>query len=92
MWLEPLDGGGMALMCSSRIGNADIEGSADEMRELAKAILADGSYAAKRCGVEHQPDGFQLWSPRNSTTYTLVTHQRARDLAQQILIQLGETP
>jgi glycine/D-amino acid oxidase-like deaminating enzyme len=87
-WVERRDGHG-ALMCSSRINNADIEGTRAEMLALAKAIKAGGSASFWRCGVTTTPDGVLMCSPRNSTDSTLVATARAMELADQILALQG---
>ncbi len=38
VWLEPMGPGAMALCCSSRISDADVEGSREEMLAIAQAI------------------------------------------------------
>lgn len=93
-WLEPFkDGYGGSLQCSSRIGNADIEGSLADMVALAMAIKLTPAFGVdaatavsfKRCAVKATADGVLLWSPRNSDEPTLVTKERALALADQIL-------
>jgi hypothetical protein len=83
-WFEPTEYG-TAYRKSSRLGRADIEGSAYEMRAIASAIEAGVSEGFKRCAVEWLPDGAVFSSPRNSNDDTVrVTHENARDLAAQI--------
>lgn len=85
VWLEPIGPNASALMCSSRIGNADIEGTYAEMVEIARAIKSGGCASFKRCRAETTPEGVLLCSPRNSLKATLVALPRALALADLIL-------
>jgi hypothetical protein len=84
--------GGAHFMRSARITNADVEGTADEMREVAVAIEARGMYSAKRVGVSVKGDRALLWSPRNSIGFASVPLSRADALAAEILRTLGDNP
>ena len=65
-----------------RLLDADVEGTAEEMRGIAAAIRARGRYSAKRCAVDaREPDGVRLWSPRNSAAAALVDYAEADCLA-----------
>lgn len=65
-WLENIGPNAMALRCSSRISDADVEGYSTEMHALADAIEARGSESFKRCAVEVKGDVVEFSSPRNS--------------------------
>ena len=69
-----------------RIGGADIEGTGEEMREIADAIDAHGRVSFKRCAVlcQQDRDEVDLWSPRNSINHTTVPVARAKALAVAI--------
>lgn len=82
-WMEPTQYG-MALRCSSRLGNADIEGTSAEMLVIAQSIELGQSASFKRCAAEHTPDGYAMSSPRNSMEPTLITHAEAKELAADI--------
>lgn len=84
-WTERAGPNSSELHCSSRIGNADIEGTAAEMRALAEAIVAGGHASFKRCSAATTEEGVLLSSPRNSIEPTLVPAARASELAEQIL-------
>lgn len=82
-WMERTEYG-MALMCSSRLGNADIEGTAAEMLAIAAAIERGESESFRRCAAKHTADGYLMSSPRNSLEPTLITHDEAKELAADI--------
>ncbi len=82
-WLEPI-AGGAALRYSGRISDADVEGTADDMLCLAKAIRDRGGHSEKRCAVDATGDRVLLWSPRNSMANASITWEAADDLASQI--------
>ena len=86
---RPIEGGGMELFCSSRISDADIEGTLEEMLDLAKMIQKRGLYGARRCAVECKGDRAELWSPRNSDVRGSVPLNIADDLADQIFREAG---
>jgi len=83
-WFERTGPRSSALMCSSRIGDADVEGTESEMLALADAIDGHGAARFKRCSATWGNDGVWLSSPRNSTEPTLITHARAIELAAKI--------
>lgn len=93
-WFEPIREAGKIIgqrfMCSSRIGNADIEGSADHMRAIAAAIRDRSSDNFKRCAVNTTDSGVELWSPRNSEARSLVSQSVADALAADIDRVLSE--
>lgn len=90
MWLEPLPGGGMALRYSGRFSDADIEGSAAEMRAIAKAIRDRTSVSFRRCAVvANAGDTVEFSSPRNSMRPGITTLAAALDLARKIEELLG---
>jgi len=89
-WLEPMEGGGVALMCSSRLGNADIEGTSDHMRALAAAIDRHERESFKRCAVQPVEGGWHIWSPRNSIDPSIISDAQAQQLAGEIRRVLAE--
>lgn len=94
-WLAPVPGipGATQLCCSSRIGNADVEGTGDEMIAIAKAIKAGTAASFRWCAVSRPCDGaVELYSPRNSDeTVEVVSLAVAYELADDILVELRES-
>lgn len=82
-WLEEADGYS-TFMRSARISDADVEGTAEEMVEIARAIRQRGSYSAKRCAVDARGERVLFWSPRNSRVTASISREAAEDLATQI--------
>ena len=84
-WLEPMGHNAMALRCSSRISDADVEGTREEMLGIADAIekreLSESGY---RCAVDARTERVQFWSPRNSVRPGVVSLEEADELAAQI--------
>lgn len=82
----------LAHWTAARLGSGytDIEGPAQEMREIAEAIKARLDVSFKRCAVEWLPNGALLWSPRNSRHPVLITHAQADALAQEIMRSVGD--
>jgi hypothetical protein len=77
------------LVYSGRVSDADVEGTASEMRGLAGAIRARRRFAVKRCAVRFDATHAYFWSPRNSRTAGRVALASADDLAAQIEALLG---
>lgn len=75
---------GVAVMCSSRISDADIEGTGAEMLAIADAITARSSESFRRCECIHVDGGFELSSPRNSSFAVFVPYTVADMLALDI--------
>lgn len=88
-WLEPAGPNCMRLMDSGRISDACVEGTADEMRELAHAIKARGSASFKRCAVSVIGETVYFCSPRNSTRDGVVPLADADAFADQVLAELA---
>jgi len=88
-WFERTGPHSSSLCLSSRIGNADIEGDAEEMLSIADAIKTRGAARHKRCAAKTTPDGVELWSPRNSIGRTLVPLSVADALAEEITQKLA---
>lgn len=85
VWLERTGPNSSAIRYSGRLGNADVEGTLEEMRAIGEAIRARKSVEFRRCAVEVFEDGsVALWSPRNSVERGFVTLARADHLADQI--------
>jgi hypothetical protein len=78
-------------MRSARLGSADIEGTADEMRAIAQAIRNRGCASFRRCHVEVLGDVALFCSPRNSEGDTPVPLADADELAAQIERELQLT-
>src|SRR5262245_3282866 len=57
VWLERDAPNAMSLHCSARIGNADIEGTADEMRRIADAIKSQSNVSHRRCAARTTSEG-----------------------------------
>lgn len=91
-WFERVGPNATALCMSSRIGNADVEGSAREWKEIAAAIRARGGTSSKRCAAWCKPEGVYLSSPRNSIEPTLVDYASADLLAERIEQALSPAP
>jgi hypothetical protein len=75
-----------------RLGTADVEGTAAEMRDLARAIERRERASAKRCAAAVTPEGVLLWSPRNSIGFVRVPLARADALAAEIRRAVGDAP
>jgi hypothetical protein len=75
-------------MTSERLSpEADVEGQAWEMKNIAHAIRKKRTFESKRCAVcYHKITGtFLLWSPKNSATPTALTKEEAEHLVNEIL-------
>ena len=85
-WLPAEEPNCFSLYRSARISDASVEGSLDEMRHLAHAILNNAQETNHwRCAVAPHNEGFVFWSPRNSSTVGWVTAAVAQDLSKKIL-------
>lgn len=84
-WLEKTEYG-YSFMTSARIGNADVEGTRDEMLAIAKAVEDRTDFHAGRCAVEFDSGAgqFQFSSPRNSIHADAHTTAVADALAAEI--------
>lgn len=85
-----LDKGYTVYVDTTRICNADIEGSLEEWKEIAEAILSNKDRKTfKRVGYYCDNKGYYFFSPRNSFDnkegYGFVTNEVAFDLARKIL-------
>jgi len=83
-WLERTGPNSASLQCSSRISDADIEGTMGEMLAIAEAIHNRESISFKRCAVEMRSDGAAFCSPRNSQRDGVCSLDDADDLAGKI--------
>lgn len=72
-----------------RINGADIEGTAEDMLAIVRAIKARSSESRRRCAVDASGGEVSLWSPRNSTVRTHATLAEGDALADQIIAKLG---
>lgn len=72
----------------TRISDADVEGTEDEMLDIARAIRARGRFTARRCAVyvDAAAGAATFWSPRNTIDHDAgcVPLSRADDLAGKI--------
>lgn len=76
---------------SARISDADVEGTAAEMLEIAEAIERRSTAGAKRCAVNAtDPATVRLWSPRNSQRHGEITRAQAEALAASIRAATSE--
>jgi hypothetical protein len=80
------------LWLSTLVSDACVEGSAVQMRAIARAIRSRGGFSARRCAVDATGDRVLLCSPRNSRRDGSVTHEAAEKLATQIEEQLRPWP
>lgn len=87
-WFESIPGGA-ALCLSSRISDADVEGTRAEMLGIAKAIERREAFFAKRCSVSVVGEEAFFKSPRNSMRAALVPLSAADALAAEIRTALG---
>lgn len=76
---------GSRLMLSERISpEADIEGTSEELLELASAIERWSESISKRCAVEFMDDYYYIWSPKNSDDKLKITVETAFTLSETI--------
>jgi hypothetical protein len=77
----------IASMNQSRISDADVEGTAEEMLAIADAIVSGGVASFRRCAVRMLPDGtVAFFSPRNSQRDGVVS----RDVAEALAVEIRE--
>lgn len=88
-WFEPAGPNCMRFMDSGRISDACVEGTAEEMREIALAIKARSSVSFKRCAVSVDGKEVSFWSPRNSSTDGVVPLEDADAFADAVLAELS---
>lgn len=91
-WIQPVEPGVSRFMCSSRISDADVEGSWDEMRVIVQAIQERSGVAFKRCAVQVHGEDVWFWSPRNSRREAEVSLAAADAMAAQFLAEFPERP
>lgn len=80
---------GMCLMSSARISDADVEGTAEEMKGIAKAIRERGGASFGRCAVDATSEPVKFSSPRNSLKDGEVSLADADALASEIEAKLS---
>ena len=89
-WLEQVGPNSHQFMRSERLSpEACIEGSADEMLDIARAIKARRGASFGRCAVHFEDDGVHFWSPRNSQHDGVVTIEEADEFADQVIVKLA---
>lgn len=83
---------GTRLVYSGWIADASVEGSAQEMREIATAIRRRSKVTFKRAAVlvESNRCRVRFWSPRNSREDGLCSLAEADALADEIDAKLGK--
>lgn len=75
----------------SRFSDACIEGSANEMLQIASAIEKNESIHFRRCGVTMNEFRARFFSPRNSQgDYGTIGLREAAELAKQIKLLLDK--
>ncbi len=83
VWTKPIPGG-LALMYSGRICDADVEGTSHEMLAIADAIDNRLSVSFRRCEARNIQVGYALSSPRNSRVAAAISYEQAAHLATEI--------
>lgn len=89
-WFEETGPNTSVLRCSSRFSDADVEGQACEMLEIAEAIERRSRVSFKRCAVDARTEPVRFRSPRNSREDGEVSYAEAADLAAQIRATLAQ--
>ena len=85
-WFENTGPYTMSFCVSSRLSNADCEGTRREMIDIAEAIKGRSSTTHKRCAVDATGEAVLFWSPRNSgDELEPVPYEDALALAEEIL-------
>lgn len=90
VWMERTGPNIVSFMVSARFSDADVEGSAQEMLDIAHAIRRRGSESHKRCAVRINGGNAYFKSPRNSTHEGVCTLAEADELALEIEKRLGK--
>ncbi len=92
-WDEPTEYGSR-LMCSSRICDADVEGTGKEMLAVAKAIEDRSHVSFRRVSVDVLPyrGKVEFWSPRNSRESGFCTIEEADELVKIIRETVNKKP
>lgn len=89
-WMERSEPNMLAIHTSARFSdNADVEGTSEEMLEIAKAIKARDKFSAKRCAVDATDSEVYFSSPRNSAHDGTTTIEFADELADLIEAKCG---
>ena len=88
IWFEKTGDNVLSLMDSTRISDADVEGTRIEMLALADAIVEKKRIEFHRCAIDATQEPIKLWSPRNSRKDGKCSHQDALDLANKIKAEL----
>lgn len=83
-WFESAGPNSMALRCSSRFSDADVEGPGEEMLAIAAAIENRGYASFRRCAVDARAPLVRFNSPRNSTQDGVASLVEADKLAARI--------
>lgn len=75
---------GASLWFSGRISDADVEGTSQEMLDIADAILSKSRVSHHRCAVIHEGNRVLFNSPRNSLQMGVTSPEHAVSLAMEI--------
>ena len=88
-WIENIDTNTSRFMCSERLSpEACIEGTKEEMLDVAKAIKNNGLAKYKRVAVSFAFGGFVFWSPKNSEHEAFISVEDADEFAEQVFKEL----
>lgn len=89
VWLEQTGPRVASIQDSARISNADVEGEAHEMLQIADAITSRGRVSFRRCAVRVEGDRVFFCSPRNSIVDGECSLEEADELAEIIKTTFG---
>ena len=88
-WMERTTPNCYRFMASERLSpEACIEGTAEQMLALARAIQLREAVSFKRCAVHFEADGVHFSSPKNSERDAVVSAEDADEFAAHVLAKL----
>jgi len=88
-WMERTTPNCYRFMASERLSpEACIEGTAEQMLALARAIQLREAVSFKRCAVHFEADGVHFSSPKNSERDAVVSVEDADEFAAHVLAKL----
>mgnify|MGYP000908259882 FL=1 len=88
-WMERTTPNCYRFMASERLSpEACIEGTAEQMLALARAIQLREAVSFKRCAVHFEADGVHFSSPKNSERDAVVSVEDAEEFAAHVLAKL----
>lgn len=92
-WTERIDERTSRCMLSERLSpEACIEGTKDEMQQIARAITARSYVIFKSCAVDVRGKTAYFWNPRGSEKKVGVSLKHADEFAAHVVEELGEAP